>query len=379
MGRHGENIRKRTDGRWEARYIQYHDTDGKAVYRYIYGKSYQEVKQKRKNEMLKEPAFPEMTTTVSKIVFHKLAEEWLDFKRVHVKQSTYAHYVQMLEKHLLPQLGNIYLSAITTLVIEKFLQDKLCSGRLDGKGGLSGKTVSDMRSVLKMILQYAKRKGYFCPSDLDFFAPRVQAPQIEILQYDEQKRLEQILLSESKPLYLGILIALYAGLRIGEVCALQWKDFDFKEGTVNISKTCIRIVDTEYSTEKRTRLLIDKPKTECANRIIPLSDDILSHFQKARTSPEMYILTGKTHFMEPRVCLENYKRILRAASIKDHTFHALRHTFATRCVELGFDIKSLSEIMGHSNISITMQRYVHPSIEQKRMQMNKLSFDSRIS
>lgn len=375
MGRHGENIRKRTDGRWEARYIQYHNAEGKAVYRYIYGKSYQEVKQKRKNAMSEELPKVKENNRGSKVAFCQVAEEWLVYKKGRVKQSTYANYVNSLEKHLLPQMGKIYVSAMTTQEIEKFLQHKLLHGRLDGKGGLSNKSVSDLRSLLKLILQYAKKAGYFCPSDLNFSIPAGHPPQIEILQKEEREKLERVLLSEIKPLYLGILIALYGGLRIGEVCALQWKDFDFQEGTVSVSKTVIRIMDTEKNAEKKTKVLIETPKTECANRTIPLPETVLFYLQEASSEPETYVLTGKKNFMEPRVCLENYKKILRQAGIREHTFHALRHSFATRCVELGFDIKSLSEIMGHSNIAITMQRYVHPSMEQKRTQMNKLSLD----
>lgn len=374
MGRHGENIRKRADGRWEARYIQYHNAKGKAVYRYIYGKSYQEVKKKRTLAMAEEPTIPLKAEQGAKLTFYHLAEEWLLIKKCQVKESTYANYVNTLEKHLLPQLGNCCISAMTTQTLEVFLQDKLIQGRLDGKGGLSKKTVSDIRSLLRMILQYAKRMGYFCPSDLTFSTPTGNIPQVEIFQKEECKQLEQLLFSETRTIHLGILIALYGGLRIGEVCALQWKDFNFQEGTVNICKTVIRILNLDKNAQKKTKVLIEPPKTECANRIIPLPQQIVSYLENVRKEPEVYVLTGKENFMEPRVCLENYKKILKQAGIKDHTFHALRHTFATRCVELGFDIKTLSEIMGHSNISITMQRYVHPTMEQKRAQMNKLSF-----
>lgn len=373
MGRHGENIRKRADGRWEARYIQYYDSKGKAVYRYIYGKTYSEVKQKRKAAISQEAKIMQNQTGTSKILFQHLSEEWLAVKKAQVKQSTYAHYVHLLNNHILPNLGNVYTSSLTTQTIERLLQSKLVHGRLDGTGGLSGKTVSDLSSILKQILQYAKKAGYFCPCDLNFSAPSVHPPQIDILQKEECEKLLHGLLKEDQPVHLGILLALYAGLRIGEVCALQWKDFNFTDGTVSVSKTVLRITDTSQNAAKKTKVLIDKPKTECSNRIIPLPQDILNYFQEHQKSPEMFVLTGKCRCMEPRVCLDNYKKILQQAGIRSHTFHALRHTFATRCIELGFDMKTLSEIMGHSNISITMQRYVHPSMEQKKAQMNKLS------
>lgn len=375
MGRHGENIRKRADGRWEARYIQYYDAKGKAVYRYIYGKSYSEVKQKRKTAISQDLQITHSQAAASKILFQHLAEEWLQIKKAQVKQSTYAHYTNMLNNHILPVLGNVYTSSLTTQTIEKFLQSKLLHGRLDGTGGLSRKTVSDLASILKLILQYAKKNGYFCSCDLNFSVPSVHPPQIDILRPEECEKLLRALSRESKPIHLGILIALYSGLRIGEICALQWRDFNFSEGTVRISKTIIRITDTSQNAEKKTKVLIEKPKTKCSNRIIPLPEDLLFFCRQAQKAPDAFVLTGKSRCMEPRVCLDNYKKILRQAGLREHTFHALRHTFATRCIELGFDVKTLSEIMGHSSISITMQRYVHPSMEQKRAQMNKFSLN----
>ena len=169
------------------------------------------------------------------------------------------------------------------------------------------------------------------------------------------------------------MLALYGGLRIGEICALQWKDFNFEEGTVSVSKTIIRIKNTENNAVTKTKVIIQEPKTEHSKRIIPLPDVLLPYYIEAKKEETDFILTNAERFMEPRVFLEHYKKILKKSGVKNYTFHALRHTFATRCVENNFDIKTLSEIMGHSNISITMQRYVHPSLEQKRVQMNKLS------
>ena len=373
MGRHGENIRKRTDGRWEARYIQCYDADGKAVYRYIYGKTYQEAKQKRKQAMAETVTFSKNSGFAPKVTFYQLTEEWLKVKKGQVKQSTYAVYANLIEKHLIPELGELYVSALTTQYLEQFLQKKLLHGRLDGNGGLSNKTVSDIRSLLKLILQYGKKSGFFCQSDLNLSTPAGRPPRVEVFERHELERLETLLFSDLKPLHLGILLSLYGGLRIGEVCAMQWKDFQLEEGTVNVNKTIIRIQNTDKNSSPKTKVLIQRPKTEYSNRIIPLPDGIIPLFKAAEREEEAFLLTGNEHFMEPRVCLQNYKKILKKAGIKDHTFHALRHTFATRCVESNFDVKSLSEIMGHSNISITMQRYVHPSMEQKRIQMNKLS------
>ena len=188
----------------------------------------------------------------------------------------------------------------------------------------------------------------------------------------EQEQLEQILFHNPEPLKIGILIALYGGLRIGELCALQWGNLHLETGTVTVNRTLIRIRDLAPNALRKTKLLIDHPKTESSNRIIPLPSFIIDLLREHRQNDESYLLTGTFMYLEPRTCREKYKKILEKAGLRPFTFHALRHTFATRCIESNFDVKSLSEILGHSNISTTLQRYVHPSLELKREQMERL-------
>lgn len=188
----------------------------------------------------------------------------------------------------------------------------------------------------------------------------------------EQATLEKFLFAHPEPLELGILIALYGGLRIGEICALQWKDFHFDSGTIHVTKTMLRIQNVTSNCQKKTKILISRPKTESSNRIVPLPSFLMSFLKRYRMEPDVYILTGTRSFLEPRMCLDKYKQILNQVHLKPFTFHALRHTFATRCVESEFDIKSLSEILGHANVNTTLQRYVHPSIDLKKEQMNRL-------
>ena len=369
MGRHGENIRKRKDGRWEARYIKDYDSQGKAIYRYIYGKTYLEVKEKRKAEQEKN----NLKNITSKATFEQLSDDWLNYKKNFVKESTYANYVHIIHKHLIPELGDIYTTSLTSALLEEFLHNKLQSGRLDHKGGLSNKTVADLRSVLKMILNYGQNHNICNLENIYLPIPSGRKPQIHVLTRNDQKKLENYLLHEIVPLHLGVILSLYAGLRIGEVCALQWKDFNFEHGTIHISKTVIRIQNTDPDTKPKTKLIIEKPKTSSSERTIPLPKDILTIFKTNRQNGDIYLLTGTICFMEPRVCLKKYKDLLQKAGIGDYSYHALRHTFATRCVEKNFDIKSLSEIMGHSDVTVTMQRYVHPSFERKKEQMNRLT------
>lgn len=377
MGRRGENIRKRKDGRWEARVVQGRPLRGRTNYKYFYGRSYQEVKRKKKvfleecsalspNEELP----PNSANAARRPLFREVAVNWLAAKKSVVKESTLVCYTIMLEKHILPTLGERPASEITSSLLSAFLKKQKSSGRLRG-GALSDKTLSDMKAILMQILRFAKGQGAIsavpeCPT----VACRQHDASVFTLQ--EQKRLEQKALEEDTPFSLGVLLSLYGGLRIGEVCGLQWQDFNCENGTVTINKTVYRITNVDEQTGAKTKVVIGSPKTDCSQRTIPLPTPVFQYFMQRRRDGDCYVVSGTTSCMEPRVCLDRYKRLLRRAGISDHTFHAIRHTFATRCVENGVDIKSLSEIMGHSDVKITMQRYVHPSMDSKIAQINKL-------
>lgn len=377
MGKHGENIRKRKDGRWEARIISSYDLQGRAKYRSFYGKTYLEAKEKRNNYIKCSPkccrgGCGDPPNNV-KIPVRQIMHEWLEFRKDSVKESTFAHYTNLMEKHILPALGDIYLSSLTAEMINSFLKEQLNSGRTDGKGGLSPKTVSDIRSVLLLGMEYARQQQYPCPEKSKIFSPKACRFPKRILTHAEQRRLETFLYRNPDPACLGILTTLYSGLRIGELCALQWSDIHYPDRTVQITKTIIRIQNIERNeAENKTRILISHPKTENSNRFVPLPSFISDFLEAYRKEPDKFFVTGTKCAMEPRVYLYKYKQILKNAGLELFTFHSLRHTFATRCVEAGFDTKSLSEILGHANVSTTLQNYVHPSLESKKEQMERL-------
>lgn len=376
MGKHGENIRKRKDGRWEARLISEYDGTGKAKYRSFYGKTYMEAKEKR-NAYLRSGAEAQYQQKVNsmdkrKILVSQIMMEWLDSRRDAVKESTYAHYKNLAGTHILPKLGRIPLGSLTPENINQFLKVLLSSGRIDGKGGLSPKTVADIRSVLLLALEYARSSQYPCPDLGKIFSPHVTRPEMKVLTLEQQEKLENYLFRNPGPMELGILITLYGGLRIGELCALQWRDIHFESGTLQVSKTILRIQKEDRDKGKKTQVLISRPKTDSSNRLIPLPGFLLEFLRNFRQGSEVYLITGTKFYLESRMCLEKYKKILKKAGLESHTFHTLRHTFATRCVEKGFDPKSLSEILGHANINTTLQNYVHPSIDLKKEQMDRL-------
>lgn len=377
MGRRGENIRKRKDGRWEARFISRYDMAGRAVYRSVYGRTYLEAKEKRNVLIGKETGVPDFGTSayrdMKKVTVSQLLEEWMNWKKDMIKESTFVRYNSLINKHIRPELGGYYLASLSAETVNTFLRNKLRGGKKGGESGLSAKTVLDIRSVLILSLEYARQQKYPCLITGKLFSPRNQQPAIQVLTREEQERLEEILFDDPQPVELGILIALYGGLRVGEICALQWGDIQLENGIVRVSKTMMRIPDLDSDSVRKTKILIDCPKTESSNRIIPLPAFLVEFLSEYRREGEAYILTGTTSFMEPRLCQRRYKKVLERANLPCFTFHTLRHTFATRCVEKGFDPKSLSEILGHANVSTTLQRYVHPSLDVKKEQMERLA------
>lgn len=371
MARHGENIHKRVDGRWEARIIIARDRGGKARYKYLYGKTYKEVKEKR-NALLAENKLHEKTVICARTTFSQLLNDWLFFIQPDVKESTYAKYVFGVRKHIEPELGGCYIQDLNSDVIARFTRQKLTNGQLSGKGGLAPKTVSDLLSVIKLALDFGQERNYGCPDHIVIHNPRQNISGIQVLKQAEQERLERYIVEAVNPVCTGILLSLYTGLRIGEICALRWGDIHFEDKILCVQRTITRIQNVVSDPEEKTKIIIGPPKTGCSNRQIPIPEFICSFLQNQRKVSSVYVLTGTTCYMEPRTYYTKYKKIMSQCGLSQYNYHALRHTFATRCVEKGFDIKSLSEILGHADVSTTLRRYIHPSMDMKRQQMERL-------
>lgn len=364
MPRKGENIYKRKDGRWEGRYIRGRDINQKAIYGYLYGKSYTEVKSK-----LKQVTVINNIEVSTPIKFTQIVIEWIENKKLQVKESTLSHYKSVVDNHVLPVLGEYEITSISADIIQNYISKLL-------KEGLTGKTVNDILQIIKNIFKYASCKGFEYNCDLSSISVKNRRNDIQALTVFEQKILCNFLVDHMNNKNFGILLSMYTGIRLGELSALQWSDIDLGERVLKINKTMLRIQDnfSEHHSNK-TKVIITPPKSEDSVRSIPIPQFILNIIYKMQRRPDAYILTGRNDsFIEPRNMQYYFKSVLKKCNIRDVNFHILRHTFATRCVENGFEIKSLSEILGHSNVKITLERYVHSSMDLKRKNMDKLDF-----
>lgn len=374
MARTGENIYRRKDGRWEGRYIASYDGNGKAKYKYLYAKTYAEVKAKllKAQHEISSASIAEKNSDREKYEFW--LSEWLKTKRLSVKESTYIRYQNIIKNHINPELGKYPINKISTSLIERFVSDKLTGGRIDGKGGLSAKTMSDILVIIKESFKYAQGSGVFTICCFDRISFKKSSHEMRVLSVSEQKRLNSVLLDDIDNYKLGVFICLYTGIRIGELCALQWKNISFNEKTLKVEHTMQRLQCEDPNALHKTRIIVTEPKSNAALRTIPLPDFVFETIKPFVGSPNTYVLSGECKsVIEPRTMQNRFKEYLDEGQIEDANFHSLRHTFATRCVEAGFDVKTLSEILGHSSVKITLDRYVHSSMQLKRNNMDKLS------
>ena len=294
-----------------------------------------------------------------KTTFSKVAELWKADKKQYVKKSTYAAYALLIQSHLLPELGEQ--EEVSEEDVQSFVNQKL-------EAGLSQKTVRDILVVLKMILRFGAKRGYWPLRQIDIIFPTERERQdIEVLTLANQRQLMSYVKEHFTFLNLGIFICLNAGLRIGEVCALQWDDIDVTAGVIRVSKTIQRIYLVDGD-EKYTELIIDKPKTKNSIREIPMTRDLLSLVRplKKIVRGDFYVLTNAANPTEPRTYRSYFNKLQKELGLPKMRFHGLRHSFATRCIESKCDYKTVSVLLGHSNISTTLNLYVHPNMEQKK-------------
>lgn len=291
--------------------------------------------------------------------FNEIAALWKADKRQYVKTSTLAAYSLLIANHLSPEFGEM--NDITEKEVQEFVMKKLDEG-------LSIKSVKDMLIVLGMVLKFGARHGLCIERNISIrFPTERRKEEVAVLSRKDQKKLIRYAEQSNNVKDLGIYICLSSGIRIGEVCALTWNDIDLTRGLIMINKTIQRIYVADEG-NRHTELIIGPPKTKDSNRVIPMTAEmksILVRF-KGRTDNGCYILTGKRKPTEPRTYRNYYRKLTNRLGIPHLKFHGLRHSFATRCIESKCDYKTVSVLLGHSDISTTMNLYVHPDMEQKQ-------------
>lgn len=352
---------QRKDGRWECR-ISLGRSDGdKKKYRSFYGKTKEEAEYKMvvacQSSVSDEQAITEMTVK-------ELALEWLYVSKNRVKESTIANYRMKVERHIIPHFGGINVAMLKAKAVYDFIEQKL-------QDGLSARYVCDILTVLKSIFRHACRE-YRINNVIDgIVMPKKSKPEIKILSKDEQRRLMLYINSNRDLSTLGVALSLYTGLRIGELCALKWENIDIEKRILTVRHTIQRIQD--FGGKTKTKLIITEPKSLSSKREIPIPDCLVSMLRELKDRSDSFVLTGSNKPIEPRTMQYRFKRILKNVNLPSYRFHSLRHAFASGAVELGFDVKTLSEILGHSSVQVTLDRYVHSSFEHKRDCMNLLT------
>ena len=294
--------------------------------------------------------------------FRVVTEEWLKYKKNTVKKSTYYNYSYSVEKYLYPKFAD---QDITQIKDYNDFIEKLTDT-------LAPKTVRDIITKLKEIINFYEEEHNTKLNIKKMSLPKMNKKEIQILSNKEKQKLEKYCIEQNSLKSLGILICLNTGLRIGEVCALRWENIDFESKKIHIEKTIERIYSKE---ENKTIVIIDTPKSITSVRTIPINSKLYNILKQIRGKSKKtdFVLTGSSeHYVEPRNYQYHFKEILKRSKVKKYKFHTLRHTFATNCIEAGMDIKSLSEILGHADVSITLNIYVHSSDKAKRKYLEKI-------
>ena len=284
---------------------------------------------------------------------------WENDKKLYVKKSTYSAYLLLIENHINPYFADK--EQITEEDVQKFVLTEL-------RKGLSQKSIKDIIIVLKMILKFAVKQKLLAYNEIEIKFPTVgEKTDLEVLNKNDHKKIINYLQENFTFKNLGIYICLSTGMRIGEICGLLWSDIDVENGIIKVRRTVQRIYVIDGET-RHTEILIDTPKTKNSIRDIPMTTELYKIIKplKKVVNNDFYVITNEAKPTEPRTYRNYYEWLIKRLGIPKLKFHGLRHSFATRCIESKCDYKTVSVILGHSNISTTLNLYVHPNMEQKK-------------
>lgn len=379
------SISKRPDGTWWARITIGVDKNGKQKRKAFYGKTRQEVQKKMT------AALNEINTNTyiepSKLTLETWLNNWFnEYSLNSIKQSTRVSYETFITKHINPVIGKIKLQNLRPDIIQKFYNDKLENGRLDGKGGLSPKTIKNIHVMLHEALEQALKNGLITRNVTEAVTlPKITKKEMRVLTSDEQSRLLKLCNNENNGIF--VILALSTGMRLGEILGLKWEDINFKNKLLTVKRTVNRLKNYNSNIDSKTALIVNSPKTENSIRIIPLNEKIIKCLKSYKTfQNEKYfklgVHMGEDNFVfpnslgntgEPKTYQKIFTNLTKEANIENAHFHCLRHTFATRALEEGIPAKTVSEILGHANVSTTLDLYSHVLLDTKRNAIERMS------
>ncbi len=386
MGKTANNYKpkKRADGRWSVRIM----VDGESLY--LYGKTQAEVRSKLKAKLFEiEQAKAAKVTNVlqaDKTTVEQWARTCLEtYSAAGVRNSTYGGYVSIINNHLNGPLGKMKLADVTNAYIQDFIQKKARSA--SNPDGLGEKSLVNLKNYLSLIFNQAIKNGVLMRNPATGIKiPKAGTKETIALSIDEQHRLLEAARNYPKHIMFAVVFAIYTGCRKGEILGLQWKDVDFDESLIHISKQFTRQFNKDKTAENSTTLGVSEPKTKFSVRDIYMFESFAKEFKAYKErmiqwksenrfthSEEDFVFVGtKNKPIEPRVFYRYYQEVMENAGIEGANFHTLRHTFATRCIENGMDILMVSRTLGHSNISTTLNKYSHWLPKHQKACMEKL-------
>lgn len=349
---------------YEVRIILGYDQRGKPIYTSIYTERYPEIEIVNCHHSQKK---------IKKVLFEDVLERWLISIRESVKPQSFYKYQATVHLYLIPYMGKEDIKTVNALLINQFLEKMASSGRQNHEG-LSESTLKMIVFIIKDAFKYAYYHGLREETIGKIIVPKKKQTSIHlnILQEKDRRKLIEYIFNHPYPLYIGIGLSLCCGLRIGEICALRGKNIDLENQYMSIDGTMQRIKVEDG--QQKTSIVISTPKSKTSKRIVPIPHVMFELLQQIHYQEEDYILSASSNYIEPRRLSRHFKKLLRILEIEDINYHSLRHTFASLCIESGMDDRTLSEILGHSSVNMTLNRYVHPHLKIKHEMINKVDF-----